>query len=224
MKKKGHIIFCGFTSAAEVAIEELHDEIAEKGLIILTQKAVPKIEGVTHLSMDFFNIDNLRSRKVGLNDCSVCVIFSEFKNGQNPRIVDMHTVLTVYNIKKENPDIHIVAEIINRENTAIINDLQCDDIIFKETIDLNLIVKCILHPNISPIIYDLLTFKGKKIKETSLTEIDLPIENVVFKDVRLHGLKNDVTYLGYISGNDKIVLSPENNHIILPHFRLVYIE
>ncbi len=34
----------------------------------------------------------------------------------------------------------------------------------------------ILHPNISPIIYDLLTFKGKKIKETSLAEIDLSIE------------------------------------------------
>ncbi len=224
MKKKGHIVFCGYTSATEVALKEMQKEIDSRGVIILSEKEVPKIDGVTHLNLDYFNIKNLQNKKVKLSECSVCVIFAEFKEGETSRVVDMHTVLTVYNIRKENPDIHIIAEIINRENTAIINELQCDDIVFKEIIDLNLIVKCVLHPNISPIIYDLLTDRGKTIKETSLAEIGISKENITYRDIRLHGLEQDVTYLGYISGDNETVLTPKNDCIVLPHYRLVYIE
>ncbi len=224
MKKKGHIIFCGYTSATEVAIAELSDEIRKQGIVILSQKEVPPLKGITHLPLDYFNINNLRHKKVKLDECSVCVIFSEFKKGETSKIVDMHTVLTVYNIKKENPDVHVIAEIINRDNTTLINDLHCDDIIFKETIDLYLIVKCILHPNISPIIYDLLTVQGKQIKETSLNETGLSETEVVYRDVRVHGLEKDITFIGYLSGTDQIILSPKNDQPIRPEYRLLYIE
>ncbi len=224
MENKGHILFFGFTTSAEAALKEMETEINERGVIILSKNKVPEIPGVTHLALDYFKLRNLRREKVGLKKCSVCVIFAEFKSGETPRIVDMHTVLTVYNIRKENPDIHIIAEIIDRENTTIINDLKCDDIIFKEIVDFNLITGCILHPNISPIIYDLLTVRGKQLKQTTVEEIGLSGENVTYKDIRLHGLEQDVTYLGYIADSGAVQLMPANSEKILPDYRLVYIE
>jgi len=202
----------------------METEIIERGLIILSRKKVPDIAGVKHLALDYFNIDTLRSEKVGLKDCSVCVIFAEYKKGETARIVDMHTVLTVYNIRKEAPHIHIVAEILDRDNTTIINDLKCDDIIFKEIIDFNLITECVLHPNISTIIYDLLTVRGKQLKQTTLDEIGLSAEEVTYRDVRVRGLEQDVTYLGYISDSDGVKLMPANSEKMQPDYRLVYIE
>ncbi len=224
MNNKGHIIFFGFTDSAEAALKEMEAEIEDRGVIILSQNEVPRIPGVKHLPLDYLIVDNLRNKEVGIKDCSVCVIFAEFKKGETLRIVDMHTVLTVYNIRKENPHIQIIAEIIDRENTTIINDLKCNDIIFKEIVDFNLITGCVLHPNISPIIYDLLTVRGKQLKQTTLDEIGLSAQEVTYRDIRLHGLEQDVTYLGYISDTDDIKLMPANSEIIRPDYRLVYIE
>ncbi len=224
MENKGHIIFFGFTASAEAALKEMESEIAERGIIVLSKDKIPDIPGVKHYAMDYFKVRNLRREKVGLKKCSVCVVFAEFKKDETARIVDMHTVLTVYNIRKENPDIHIIAEIIDRENTTIINDLKCDDIIFKEIVDFNLITGCILHPNISPIIYDLLTVRGKQLKQTTLKEIGLSGEDVTYRDVRLQGLEQDVTYLGYIATSGEEQLMPANSEIIPPDSRLIYIE
>lgn len=224
MVKKGPILFCGYNTSAQAALEEMQDEIKSMGVLILSNKEIPAFPGVTHLPLDYLNIDNLKSKKVGLKKCSICVIFAEYQGVESPRTVDMHTVLTVYNIKQEHPSAHVIAEILDRENTTIINDFHCDDIIFKETIDFNLITSCILHPNISPIIYDLLTVKGKKLKQRILSQTDTASSGTTFKDIRLLGLEQDVTYLGYISGEGKTELMPSNSTQIPYDSRLVYIE
>lgn len=224
MKKSGPILFCGFNSSAQAALEELQEEIASRGLLILSRNEVPAYAGVKHIVLDYLNIDNLRSRKVGLKNCSICVVFAELRKNETPRIVDMHTELTVYNIKKEHPEAHIIAEILDRDNISIIQDLHCDDIIFKETIDYNLITNCILHPNISPIIYDLLQVRGKKMRETTVTELGFTFEGVTFREIRLMGLEQDVTYLGYIANDGTSVLMPPNKTVILQDYRLIYIE
>lgn len=224
MDKKRPIIFCGYNTSAQAAIKELGEEIKERGLIILSRKEVPEFPGVNHLPLDYLNIENLKSRKAGVKNCSTCVIFAEFRGQESPQTVDMHTVLTVYNIKTEFPDTHIIAEILDRENTTIINDFHCDDVIFKETIDYNLIISCVLHPNISPIIYDLLTVRGKKLMQQSLSQAGIFEPEATFKTVRLKGLELDVTYLGIITGEGKTELMPSNDTRIHPDCRLIYIE
>ena len=224
MKKNGPILFCGFNPSARAALEELTDECASRGITILSRNNVPDFPGVKHLSIDYLDIDNLRHKKVGLKNCSVCVVFAESRGGESSRTIDMHTVLTVYNIKTEHPNAHVIAEIQDQENMAIISDLFCEDVIYKEAIDYNLIVSCILHPHISPIIYDLLQVRGKKIKETSIAEIGLNGAEVTFRDVRLKGLDMDITFLGVISSQGNPELMPANDAVIPSDCRLVYIE
>ena len=224
MPGHGHILMCGYTQSTEAALAELTEEIAAVGVTILSRQAVPEMKGVKHLQLDYLNVNHLRDRRVGLASCSVCVVFAESSaSGEHARTLDMRTVLAVYNIKKERPDVPTIAEVVDRENTSFIDELGCNDVIYKETIDSNLITSCILHPNISPIFYDLLTVSGKVLRSTTTTDLQMDGE-VTYRDVRLRGLEQDVTYLGYIDPAGPARLMPANDTVILPHFRLVYIE
>ncbi len=223
MNNKGHIVFCGYTDSSETVLKELGELIRERGVIILSKKPVPSAEGITHLPIDYLNIENLKNLEMGLKGCSACVVFAEFKSDEAPEVVDMHSILTCYNIKKEYPDVPIIVEMLDNDNKSLIENLNCEDVIFKESIDLNLITGCILHPNISPIIYDLLTVQGKQLKSTNIEEIALRDETVTFRDVRLHGLEVDVTFIGYVGPNGKTRLMPPNNEEIFPDYQLVYI-
>lgn len=222
---KGHILICGYTPSTAAALEELAEEIEASGAVILTKKPVPQMHNVTHLSVDYLVVKDLRDRRVGLQTCSVCVVFAESGgDGVHPRTADMHTVLAVYNIKKERADVPVIAEVVDRENTSFIESLGCADVIYKETIDANLITSCILHPNISPLFYDLLTVRGKVLRSTTTAELGLPSDGTTYRDVRMDGLYRDVTYLGFLDPNGAVRLMPPNSTAVCPACRLVYIE
>mgnify|MGYP006297689179 CR=1 FL=1 len=221
----GHILMCGYTPSTEAALAELAEERATAGVTILSRKQVPDMDGVKHYRLDYLNVNHLRDRRVGLDTCSVCVVFAESAAaGDHPRTIDMHTVLAVYNIRKERPDVPVIAEVLDRENTAFIEELRCNDVIYKETIDSNLITSCVLHPNISPIFYDLITVRGKMLKSTTIEELGMGESHTTYRDVRLKGLEQDVTYLGYITPSGAVELMPANDTVILPVYTLVYIQ
>ena len=221
----GRILMCGYTPSTQAALDELGAEIQSRGVILLTQKTVPEREGVTVLALDYLHADHLRNPRVELDECSVCIVFAEPPADGGPaRTTDMRTVLAVYTIKKERPDLPMIAEVVDRENTSFIEELDCDDVIFKETIDSNLITSCILHPNISPIFYDLLTVRGKTLRSTTLADLGMDDPDVTYRDIRLRGLEQDVTYLGFIDRSHGVQLMPPNDTVIRPTFRLVYIE
>ena len=69
-----------------------------------------------------------------------------------------------------------------------------------------------------------ITVSGKKLKQKNLTQAGFSAGKVTFKDVRLKGLEEDITYLGCISGAGKTELMPSNETIMYKDFRLVSIE
>jgi hypothetical protein len=220
----GHIIMCGYTPSAQAALAELQDEAEEVGITVLSMREVPEMKGVRHLRLNYLNVEHLRDRRVGLKSCSICVVFAEpTSDAQQARTVDMQTVLAVYSIKKERPDLPIIVEVADRANTSFIDELECNDVIYKETIDRNLITSCILHPNISPIFYDLLTVRGKQLRSTTSADLGYT-EPVSYRDIRLRGLEMDVTFLGFIDPEGPVQLMPPNDTAIVPRYQLVYIE
>lgn len=226
-RASGHIILCGYTASTRAALSELDAQREEGGVTILSRHDVPQMDGVKHLALDYLNVHHLKDRRVALDSCSAVVVFAEPADPSDAaRTVDMRTVLAVYNIRKERPDVPVIAEVVNRENTGFIDELGCSDVVYKETIDANLITSCILHPNISPIFYDLLTVRGKVLRTTTIDELGLPTgeAGVSYRDVRLKGIEQDVTYLGYIEPPATARLMPPNDEIIRPEHRLVFID
>ena len=222
-RNEGHIIMCGYTPSAAAALAELEEEAATVGITLLSTREVPDMPGVKHLRLNYLNVEHLRDRRVGLQSCSICVVFAEpTADGEQGRTADMQTVLAVYSIKKERPDLPLIVEVADRANTSFIDELQCNDVIYKETIDRNLITSCILHPNISPIFYDLLTVRGKQLRSTTSEDLGFS-EPVPYREIRLRGLELDVTFLGYIDPNGPVQLMPPNDTPIIPRYQLVYI-
>ena len=58
--------------------------------------------------------------------------------------------------------------------------------------------------------------KGKVLKELSVREIGFnPEQKVTYKDIRLYGLENDLTFLGYLGPDNRAQLIPKNEEVIL---------
>ncbi|MGI5173752.1 NAD-binding protein [Treponema sp. OMZ 840] len=221
---KDHIVLCGYTNSSKKVIEELlnNKKFCSKRIVLVTESENPDISGIIYVHGDYSDIDVLK--QVNIREAVLAVIFSEQKEHETVKNVDMRTVLTVYNIEQENPDIHTIAEIINEKNSEIIKEkIKGDEIIFKETIDAHLIVNCIRHPYISPMMYDLLNLKGRVLKEEKPEYFGFK-GSVTFKELKKHQIESDIVIIGYINSKNEPYLAPENSTIITQADRIIYIE
>ncbi len=220
---KGHIVLCGFTKSTEIVIEEmLRRKGSKKKIILVTQKPNPDINGVIYVNGDFSDVKVLKM--VNIKESSMCVVFAEHRKGDEPRTVDMRTTLTIFNIENTSSKVHTIAEIIDKDNAAIITErIKGDEIIYKETTDANLISTCIRHPHIGSMIYELVNIEGQVIKEKKSKDFGLKkkTEYVFFKK---HGIEKGVTFLGFIDENNKSFLAPKNSEIVSLEDRLIYLD
>ena len=219
-----HIVLCGYTSSSKKVIEELlnNKRFYSKKIVLITEHGNPNLNGIIYVNGDYSDIDVLR--QVNIKDAVLAVIFSEYKEHETIKNVDMRTVLTVYNIEQENPAVHTVAEIINEKNSEIIKEkIKGDEIIFKETIDAHLIVNCIRHPYISPMLYDLLNLDNRIIKEKRLKDLGFT-ESATFKELKQYQIEKDIVIIGYIDTENTAFLAPQNTTIIAADDRLIYVE
>ena len=119
---------------------------------------------------------------------------------------------------------HTIAEIINEKNAEIIKEkINGDEIIFKETIDAHLIVNCIRHPYISPMLYDLLNLDDRIIKEKQLKDLGFT-KNTTFKELKQYQIEKDIVIIGYIDTENTAFLAPQNAAVITTDDRLIYVE
>jgi hypothetical protein len=227
MGLKNHIIFFGYSSSSNDVAKEIIDfneEIDEerKVVIVSASEDVLEIPGILHVKMDYFDSAVLKEKSLCVQDAYACIVFSENLFNDLSSAIDIKTILTVYNIKKQFPDTYVLAEIIDRGNTGIINNTGCDAVIYKEEIDAELIINCIKYPMISKMIYELLSYEGKKLLETTLDEIGFTSETTI-KQIKIYGLEKDITFIGYINKEKESILAPSNETIISNDDILIYL-
>lgn len=221
---KDHIVLCGCTSSSKKVSEELlnNKKYCSSKIVLVTEQENPDINGIIYVNGDYSDIEVLR--QVNIKEAKLAVIFSEHKEHETIKNVDMRTVLTVYNIEQENPNVHTIAEIINEKNAEIIKEkINGDEIIFKETIDAHLIVNCIRHPYISPMLYDLLNLDDRIIKEKQLKDLGFT-KNTTFKELKQYQIEKDIVIIGYIDTENTAFLAPQNAAVITTDDRLIYVE
>lgn len=176
MKLNNHIVICGYTNSSKNVIEDLlEDHNYRNKIVLVTEKNIPDdLNGVIYVNEDFTKLETLKS--VNISSAEYAIVFSEVKENDNMRDVDLRTVLTIFHIEKINPDVHTIAEINDEENSEIIKDkIEGDEILYKEKIDSRIIYNCIQHKNISPMIYELFgSFSNeKRLNETNLSELKI---------------------------------------------------
>jgi voltage-gated potassium channel len=226
IRTSDHVIICGCSRVTRYIVEGLTQEQAVSKILIVTEKPNPEIPGVIYVNADWTDINILKHLSV---DQAVAVVltaenFDSEREDYNFDIVDMRVLFTLYKIKTTYPQVHTVSELINPEHMPMMKtNLQGDEIILKEIIDGNLIAHCIKIPLVSSLIYELLDLEGKILRETSLEDLDLG-DSCLYREVILHGIEHDFTFIGYIRGTENLSqLSPSKNDTILASDRLIYI-
>lgn len=225
--KHNCLLFLGFTITTVEVINEISGHSKRTGsdwkVIVVSKKEVPRLENTVHIKKDFTDLEVLKRRDVQLHKCTGAIIFAERHMNESPNATDIRTILTVYNLKKLHSSLYTLAEIINKENTKIIENTKCDAVIYKDDIDAQLMINCIKFPKVSQLIYDLLSIEGKVIEETNLEKIGFS-ENTTFKQLKIYGLEHDITFISYITAKNRQNLAPSNIDIIQKDYRLFYIK
>lgn len=224
IKLKNHIIICGYTKSSQNVIEDLlKDNTNINNIVLVTQKEVEDdISGVILVRADYTELKTML--KVNISEAKFAIIFAESKESDTLKDVDLRTVMTIFNIEKEAPQVHTIAEINDKQNAEIIKDkIDGDEILYKEMIDSRIILSCINHKHISNMFYEMFgTFKNERLAETKLSELGLP-KNSTVKDVKLNFLEKDITFLGFIDDQNNSYLSPKNNEALNNTHRLIYL-
>ena len=85
--------------------------------------------------------------------------------------MDAKTIVSISNIKKVNPNIYVIAELLSRDNEDAARNLGADEIIVKGNVSSLLISNAVLNPGISKIYSELLRKDGKmRFEEVSVDD------------------------------------------------------
>ena len=225
IKLENHILICGYTKSSQNVIEDLlKDSTNINNIVLVTKKEIQDdISGVIYVNADFTELKTLLD--LNISKAKFAVVFAEARDHDTIKDVDLRTVMTIFNIEKEAPQVHTIAEINDEQNAEIIKDkIEGDEILYKEMIDSRIISSCITHKHISNMFYDMFgTANSERLSETLLNEIDLP-NNATVKDVKFYFIEKDASFLGYINEENKSFLSPKNDTVLDGNHRLIYLK
>ena len=220
---KNHIVICGYSKSAEKVIEDLlKDKKHCNKIVLVTQKRVQDKDGLIYVNADYTDYNTLKMIKI--KQAKYAIVFAEFHEHDTIRDVDLRTVMTIFHIEREAPNIHTIAEINDEINAEIIKDkIQGDEILFKELIDAKIITSCIGNPNISPMFYQLFGDGESRIRSSKISEFKFSKPTLI-KEVKLLLLERNETLLGVINNENQSILSPKNEMLVDESYRLVYIS
>ena len=211
-----HLIVCGWNKKTKQVINQLLEEEIEKDQLVLLAD-LERDPFVDKQLVHFIrgDIDQKEALiRAGVESARAAIIFNEEED-------DARTVLAVLTIENLNPDIYTIAEINNKENQVHLINAGVDEIIVKDAINSQLLVRTALYSGISQVIEQLLSNQsGRQIymltaqqEEVGARFIDLLIEYKRETGLILIGLKRQ----------SKILTNPANNEIIQIDDKLIYI-
>lgn len=225
LKFEGHIVICGYNQTTRVVLEKLLDkEINNRDIVLISRRPNPEFEDIVFLQGDYSDLNILQNASIG--KASLCIIFSEEQEGDTNETIDMRTIFTVYNIKKENPKVHTIAELIHKNKLSMLKEsIQGDEIILTEVLDSHLIAASLIHLHIFPVLNELISLEGKVLHGATPKELGFKEREFHYKEILLYGIDHDLVFIGYISKEEsQAYLSPPKERLIDQDDTIIYIK
>lgn len=221
----GHIVICGYNQTARVVLEKLlDDQMHTCDIILISQQKNPEFDDIVFLQGDYSDSTILHNASV--RTASMCIVFAEEQLNDTNETIDMRTIFTVYNVKKENHKIHTIAELIHKNKLSMMKEtVQGDEIILTEVLDSHLIAASIIHLHIFPVLNELINLEGKKLHGLTPKEIGFKEKDLSYKEILLYGIEHDMVFIGYISKKEsRAFLSPEKTKMLTKTDTVIYIK
>ncbi|MCP5006793.1 MAG: hypothetical protein GY941_23040 [Planctomycetes bacterium] len=172
---KNHIVICGWNNSAEqlMKVLEKHPQSAKRDIVAATLKPIDEIDDKSVLVKhgDFTKESILND--VSIKNASCVIVVAEELRGISDESIDARSFLACNLIRKINPDIYIVAQLLNRENASILEDtVQNVEIIISDDITGAMLSTSILAPGTSKLFNTLITYTQENIVKLPVSKLN----------------------------------------------------
>lgn len=172
---KNHIVICGWNNSAEqlMKVLEKHPQSSRRDIVAATLKPLDEIDDKNILVKrgDFTKESILND--VSIKNASSVIVVAEELRGISDESVDARSFLACNLIRKINPDIYIVAQLLNRENASILKDTVNNiEIIISDDITGAMLSTSILAPGTSKLVNTLITYTRENIVKLPVSQLN----------------------------------------------------
>ena len=172
---KNHIVICGWNNSAEqlMKVLEKHPQSLRKDIVAATLRPIDEIDDKNVLVKhgDFTKESILND--VSIANASSVIVVAEELRGISDESVDARSFLACNLIRKINPDIYIVAQLLNKENASILKDTVNNiEIIISDDITGAMLSTSILAPGTSKLVNTLITYTQENIVKLPVSKLN----------------------------------------------------
>ncbi len=223
---KNHIVICGWNNSAEqlMKVLEKHPQSAKRDIVAVTLKPIDEIDDKSVLIKhgDF-------TKESILNDVSIVhanrvIVVAEELRGISDESIDARSFLACNLIRKINPDIYIVAQLLNRENASILNDTVNNiEIIISDDITGAMLSTSILAPGTSKLVNTLITYTQENIVKLPVRELNGGFQ--IYENLLSFCRKPSSNWLPIAVERDgELYINPENNFKLMDRDNMFCIQ
>ncbi|MBT4518950.1 MAG: hypothetical protein HOC23_03000 [Halieaceae bacterium] len=228
MKKfRNHVVICGWNNSAEQLMTELlvHHHMKSKwDIVAVTLKPASEIDNQTVLLKhgDFTKESVLLD--VNIADASCIIVVAEELRGISDESIDARSFLACNLIKNINPQSHIIAQLLNRENAKLLEQtMDSVEIVISDDITGGLLSNSIINPGTSKLVNTLIIQNKDNITKIPISKLrgDFSTYAEVFAYCRLP--KNNWLPMA-LERDGELEINPKDDFAVTAGDNLFYIR
>jgi len=223
---KNHIVICGWNNSAEqlMKVLEKHPQSIRKDIVSATLKPLDEIDDKNVLVKhgDFTKESILND--VSIANASSVIVVAEELRGISDESVDARSFLACNLIRKINPDIYIVAQLLNRENASILKDTVNNiEIIISDDITGAMLSTSILAPGTSKLVNTLISYTRENIVKLPVSKLNGGFET--YENLLSFCRKPSSNWLPIAVERDgELYINPQNNFELMERDNMFCIQ
>jgi voltage-gated potassium channel len=216
---KDHILVVGWNYRAKSIIEELINEDRKIKIVLIDKidQNPYNIENISYIKGDPTNEKTLR--RANVKEAKIAIILADNVLDEREKS-DGKSVLIALAIDRINPDIYIVAEVLDYSNVIHFKRANVNDVIVSSEIESKILVRSVLYKGVSKAIKELITNSfGNEFYQSPILKKYI---GITYKEALIDLLNSNITLIG-IYRDDKSLINPDKNLLLKAGDELIYI-
>ncbi|GKX29899.1 potassium channel protein [Vallitalea longa] len=221
IKFKNHIVLIGWNKKSETMLKELIKDSPERKIVIVSEiESLNLPDKNTYFVHGDPTVDETLL-KANVPYADIVIVVADEKLRDKDGMADAKSVLICLAVDKFNSDIHLIAEVLDEENTPHFERANVNDIIVSNQMSSRVMVRSAVYKNVSSVLKELLTNSyGNELYECTAKEDDIGMS---FKELSIKYIDKYNTILVGIA-NEKVSLNPDKDRKIKKNDILIYIS
>ncbi len=208
LRLRKHVVICNFDSAGKDIIRDLNDK--SYPVVIVARKEVSE-DGLEFNYVKGSCLDDESLTNAGISNCDTAVILAgRSVLDEEMAEVDARTILMGMTLKRKNPDVYVIAEILDTANETHALASGIDEAMVKGRLASRLISGSIISPGVTKVLKNLISGTSDyQVTEISLRKYAGKTFESVYEDFDTPGR----IILGFRKGNTVTANVPENQSV-----------